>query len=53
MTAENRRILIVAGVDFAHVGKKFGESTTDEMCFAISYVVPAIATTLGTPFCVN
>ena len=37
----------------AGVGKKFGESTTDEMCFAISYVVPAIATTLGTPFCVN
>ncbi len=37
----------------AGVGKKFGESTTDEMCFAISYVVPPIATTLGTPFCVN
>jgi hypothetical protein len=37
----------------AGVGKKFGESTTDEMCFAISYVVPAITTTLGTPFCVN
>lgn len=37
----------------AGVGKKFGESTNDEMCFAISYVVPAITTTLGTPFCVN
>ena len=37
----------------AGVGKKFGDSTTDEMCFAISYVVPAITTTLGTPFCVN
>lgn len=35
------------------VGKKFGESTNDEMCFAISYVVPPIATTFGTPFCVN
>ncbi len=37
----------------AGVGKKFGDSTNDEMCFAISYVVPAIATTLGTPFCIN
>lgn len=37
----------------AGVGKKFGESTTDEMCFAISYVVPAITTTLGSPFCIN
>jgi AmmeMemoRadiSam system protein B len=26
IAAENRRILIVAGVDFAHVGKKFGDS---------------------------
>ena len=34
-------------------GKKFGDSSTDEMCFAISYVVPAIATTLDTTFCVN
>jgi len=33
------------------VGKKFGDSTTDEMCFAISYVTPAITTFMGTPFC--
>jgi MEMO1 family protein len=26
LAAENRRVLIVAGVDFAHVGKKFGDS---------------------------
>ena len=37
----------------ASAGKSFGDKTGDEMCFAISYVVPAIATTLGTPFCIN
>jgi MEMO1 family protein len=26
ISSENRRVLIVAGVDFAHVGKKFGDS---------------------------
>lgn len=26
IAAENRRVLIIAGVDFAHVGKKFGDS---------------------------
>jgi hypothetical protein len=35
------------------IGKQFGESTNDEMCFAISYVYPAIATTFNTPFCIN
>jgi hypothetical protein len=34
------------------VGKNFGDSTTDEMCFAISYVYPTIANTIGSPFCV-
>lgn len=33
------------------VGKKFGDSTTDEMCFAISYVTPAISTLSGSAFC--
>jgi hypothetical protein len=37
----------------ASQGKSFGDKTSDEMCFAISYVVPPIATTFGTPFCVN
>jgi hypothetical protein len=31
----------------------FGESTTNEMCFAISYVSPPITTTLGSPLCLN
>jgi MEMO1 family protein len=26
LSAERRRVLIIAGVDFAHVGKKFGDS---------------------------
>jgi AmmeMemoRadiSam system protein B len=26
LEAESRRVLIIAGVDFAHVGKKFGDS---------------------------
>jgi len=47
------KILNTCTYTAAGVGKKFGDSTTDEMCFAISYVVPAISTTLGTPFCVN
>jgi hypothetical protein len=47
------KILNTCTYDADGVGKKFGESTTDEMCFAISYVVPPIATTLGSPFCVN
>lgn len=33
------------------VGKSFGDSTTDEMCFAISYVTPAISTLSGSAFC--
>jgi hypothetical protein len=36
----------------AGLGKKFGESTTDEMCFAISYVTPPIQTQLGQGFCI-
>jgi hypothetical protein len=32
---------------------KFGESTTNEMCFAISYVSPPITTSFGSPFCIN
>jgi hypothetical protein len=32
-------------------GKHFGDSTTDEMCFAISYVTPAIKTIGGSAFC--
>jgi MEMO1 family protein len=28
LEAESRRVLIIAGVDFAHVGKKFGDSFT-------------------------
>jgi hypothetical protein len=31
----------------------FGESTTDEMCFAITYTIPRITGTLGSAFCVN
>jgi MEMO1 family protein len=30
LTAEKRRVLILAGVDFAHVGKKFGDSFSAE-----------------------
>jgi hypothetical protein len=35
------------------LGKKFGDSSTDEMCFAISYVTPPVSGTLGQPFCIN
>jgi hypothetical protein len=34
-------------------GTPLGDSSTDEMCFGISYVHPAIATAFGTPFCTN
>ena len=30
----------------------FGDSSTKEMCFGISYVHPAITTTVGTAFCI-
>jgi hypothetical protein len=36
----------------AGIGKKFGDSTTDEMCFAISYVTPPISGTAGKAFCI-
>jgi hypothetical protein len=32
---------------------KFGESTTNEMCFAISYLSPPIQTSFGSPICAN
>jgi hypothetical protein len=51
--AAGDKIKLTCSYTAAGVGKKFGDSTTDEMCFAISYVVPPIQTTLGTPFCVN
>ncbi len=35
----------------AGAGKVFGDSSTDEMCFGISYFHPVIDTTFGTPFC--
>jgi hypothetical protein len=47
------KIRVTCTYDASGLGKQFGESTNDEMCFAISYVYPAITTTLGTPFCVN
>lgn len=31
----------------------FGESTTDEMCFAITYTIPRITGTAGSAFCVQ
>ena len=37
----------------AGAGISFGDSSTKEMCFAISYVYPAISTTLGSPFCTD
>ncbi|MDB4966018.1 MAG: hypothetical protein JWN44_1707 [Myxococcales bacterium] len=46
------KIAVTCTYGAAGVGKKFGDSTTDEMCFGISYVYPAITTTFGTPFCV-
>lgn len=32
-------------------GKKLGDSTDEEMCFAISYVYPKITTAFGSPIC--
>jgi hypothetical protein len=31
----------------------FGESTNDEMCFAITYTIPRITATAGSAFCIN
>jgi hypothetical protein len=31
----------------------FGESTEEEMCFAITFTIPRITATLGSSFCVN
>jgi len=45
------KITVECTYDASGMGKSFGDSTTDEMCFAISYVTPPIATSLGTPFC--
>lgn len=35
----------------AGAGKRFGESTTDEMCFGISFIYPAITTFMNAPIC--
>jgi len=45
------KITVECTYDPSGMGKRFGDSTTDEMCFAISYVTPPISTTAGTPFC--
>lgn len=45
------KISVTCTYDPSGYGKKFGDSTTDEMCFAISYVTPAINTFGGSPFC--
>jgi hypothetical protein len=47
------RIKNTCTYDASGVGKKFGDSSTDEMCFAISYVTPPVSGTLGQPFCIN
>jgi len=46
------KITVECTYDASGMGKKFGDSSTDEMCFAISYVTPPITTSLGTPFCI-
>jgi hypothetical protein len=51
--APGDHIRVECTYDATGVGKHFGDSTLDEMCFAISYVYPAIPTTLGTPYCLN
>jgi hypothetical protein len=33
------------------VGKSFGDSSDQEMCFGFAFLYPAISTTAGTPFC--
>lgn len=48
---KGERISVTCTYDQAGFGKKFGDSTTDEMCFAISYVTPAINTLGGSAFC--
>lgn len=45
------KISVTCTYDSSGIGKKFGDSTTDEMCFAISYVTPAINTLGGSAFC--
>ena len=45
------KIGVTCTYDSTGIGKKFGDSTTDEMCFAISYVTPEIKTFQGTAFC--
>jgi hypothetical protein len=32
---------------------RFGESSNDEMCFAITYTIPRITATAGSAFCIN
>lgn len=48
---KGEKINVTCTYDKTGYGKKFGDSTTDEMCFAISYVTPAINTFGGSPFC--
>ncbi len=48
---KNDKIAVTCTYDTSAIGKKSGDSTTDEMCFAISYVTPAIKTAGTTPFC--
>jgi hypothetical protein len=47
------KIKLTCTYDAKGAGIKFGDKSTDEMCFAISYVYPAISTTAGSPFCIN
>ncbi len=35
----------------AGVGKRFGDSTDEEMCFGFAFVYPAIPTFNGSPYC--
>ena len=48
---KGEKISVTCTYDQSGFGKRFGDSTTDEMCFAISYVTPAINTLGGSAFC--
>jgi hypothetical protein len=48
-----QQISVECTYDASGMGRSFGDSSTDEMCFAISYVVPNILNKpAGTPFCI-
>jgi hypothetical protein len=47
------KIQVTCTYDSGGLGISFGQSTTQEMCFAISYLTPPVTGSYGTAFCVQ